>query len=128
MEIFQIVGIGVIAAIVIAIIKDVKPEIAIIVGVAAGILIFLLTVNMLTEIINVFIELIDKTGVSSAAVSAMLKIIGVGYLTEFAQGICEDSGSKGLGDKIVFGGKIIILFLSMPIIRSLFEIITGLLT
>ncbi len=127
MEILQIVGIGIIAAVVIVLIKDIKPEIAIITGVAAGILIFIITVNMLMEIISVFVALIDKTGVSSTAVSAMLKIIGVGYLTEFAQGICEDSGSKSLGDKIVFGGKIIILYLSLPIIRTLFEIITGLL-
>ena len=127
MEILQIVGIGVIAAIVIAVIRDIKPEIAIITGVAAGILIFLLVVNMLMQIINTFTELIDRTGINSAAVSAMLKIIGVGYLTEFAEGICEDTGNKSLGGRILFGGKIIIMFLALPIIRSLFEIITALL-
>ena len=127
MEILQIVGIGVIAAIIIAVIRDVKPEIAIITGVAAGILIFLLAVNMLMQIINTFTELIDRTGINNAAVSAMLKIIGVGYLTEFAEGICEDTGNKSLGDKILFGGKIIIMFLALPIIKTLFEIVTGLL-
>ena len=127
MEILQIIGIGIIAAVVIVLLKDTKPEIAVVVGVAAGILIFLIVVNMLMEIISVFTALIDKTGVGATAVSALLKIIGVGYLTEFAQGICEDTGSKSLGDKIVFGGKIIILYLSLPIIKTLMEIITGLL-
>jgi stage III sporulation protein AD len=126
MDIVKIVGIGVTASIAIVLLRQERPDIAILLGAAAGIMIFLLVVNMLTEIVAVFTGLINKTGTPAEAVSAVLKIIGVGYLTEFAAGICEDTGNKGLGDKIVFGGKVIILFLALPIIKGLFEIISAL--
>ena len=126
-EIIKIVGIGITAAIATALLRESKPEIAIIVGVAAGIAIFLLVADMLTTIVSSFTETVIKTGVPLAAVSAVMKILGVGYLTEFAAGLAEDTGARGLGDKIVFGGKIIILFLALPIIKSVFEIITSLL-
>ncbi|MDR1093579.1 MAG: hypothetical protein LBL66_05465 [Clostridiales bacterium] len=127
MEIIKIAGIGVTAAIAIALLKDTKPEIAILIGVAAGIVIFLTVADMLAAVISSFAELVLKTGAPAAAVSAVMKILGVGYLTEFAAGLAEDTGAKGLGDKIVFGGKIIILFLALPIIKTVFEIITSLL-
>lgn len=127
MEILKIVGVGVVAAVAIVILKDIRPDIAILIGIVAGVLIFLSVVNMLMEIVSTFTGIIQKTGVSGEAVSAVLKIIGVGYLTEFAAGLCEDTGSKSLGDKVVFGGKVVILFLALPIVRALFSIVLGLL-
>ncbi|GHV00958.1 stage III sporulation protein AD [Clostridia bacterium] len=126
MEIVKIAGIGIAAAIAITLLKESKPEIAILIGVAAGIVIFLTVADMLMTIVTTFTELVTKTGAPAAAISAVMKILGVGYLTEFAAGLAEDTGARGLGDKIVFGGKIIILFLALPIIKAVFEIITSL--
>ena len=127
MEILQIAGIGITASVACLLLRDTKPEIAIILGAAAGIMIILIVADMLAAIVSTFVDLVNRTGVPTAAVSAVMKIIGVGYLTEFAAGLCEDTGNKGLGDKVAFGGKIIILFLALPIIRAVFDIIASLL-
>ena len=58
---------------------------------------------------------------------SVLKIVGVGYITEFANSICVDSGNSSIGDKILIAGKIIILTLSLPILTNLLNIIIELL-
>jgi stage III sporulation protein AD len=55
----------------------------------------------------------------------LLKIVGVGYLTEFCAGILNDFGSNTIADKVVLGGKITILLLSIPIVEGLFNLIRG---
>ena len=54
-----------------------------------------------------------------------MKIVAIGYLVEFAAGILEDFGSKSLADKLVFAGKVVIFTMSVPILRSLVELIGG---
>ena len=53
--------------------------------------------------------------------------MGIGYITDFSANIAEETGSRGLGEKIVLGGKILILLASMPIVKSLFNMISTLL-
>jgi stage III sporulation protein AD len=127
MEILKIAGIAIVAAAAIAFLKDVKPELAVFAGVAAGVLIFITVADMLTAIIATVTGLVGKTGIQPELTASVLKIIGVGYIAEFAAGVCEDSGNKGLGDKIIFGGKVVILFLSLPILKGLLDVIIALL-
>ena len=127
MEIFKIIAIGIVTTIAVLVVKQSKPEIAVFVGLAGSLLIFIEIINMLSGIFTVFNTIITKTGVSSDLFSTLLKIIGVGYLTEFSASLCSDSGNSSIADKILLGGKIVILVLAMPIFISIINIVTGLL-
>ena len=127
MEIFKIIAIGLITAIATLVVKQTKPEIAVFVGLAGSLLIFFEIISMLSNVFSVFNTIITKTGVSSDLFGVLLKIIGVGYLTEFSASLCADSGNTSIADKIMLGGKIVILVLSIPIFISIINIITGLL-
>jgi stage III sporulation protein AD len=65
------------------------------------------------------------TGIDNGLVKVLLKIVGVGYLTEFAAGILSDFGSGAVADKVVLGGKITIVVLSLPIFEGLLQMIQG---
>ena len=56
----------------------------------------------------------------------LLKIVGIGYIADFSAGVVEESGSKALADKIIFGGKLLIFVASLPIVKMLMEIVTSL--
>ncbi len=127
MEILKIVGIGLITCIASLILKQVKQEISILVGLCGGVIILLMTIDYLGQIIGTFQILISKTGLSLTLFTVILKIIGVGYLTEFTANVCTDSGMSGLGDKILLAGKVLIFVMALPIISNLIEIIVGLL-
>lgn len=123
MDIFKIVAVGIVSAAVITMVKQVKPELSILVTVAASIVLLIMIINTLTDVIMSFAMIAEKTGLQSGLFSGVLKIIGVGYITEFAANICDDAGNKSIGEKILLGGKVIIMILALPVITSLIDII-----
>ncbi|HEY8444041.1 MAG TPA: stage III sporulation protein AD [Clostridia bacterium] len=123
MDIVKIIAIGLSSAVMYSLLKDTKPEIAYLALLAASIVVFMMVIDMLIDIISTINGLAQKTGLDTSIIASVLKIIGVGYLTEFGAGICEDMGAKSVADKVLFGGKVIIMFLSLPIIKALVELI-----
>lgn len=127
MDIFRIIGVGLATAITALIVKQVKPEIAVVVGLCGGIIMILMLVDSITNIISVFNSLVSKSGLSSGIFSAVLKIIGLGYIAEFSASLCNDAGATSIGNKILLAGKILILISALPIVTNLINIIAELL-
>ena len=127
MNILQIVAIAIIAAILISLLKETKPELAILLGVAAGVIIIIMVVNELYEVISSFYNIAEVSGIAEGLFTTVLKMIGIGYVTEFAANICSDSGCKSVGDKILFAGKVVIMILALPIVNSLLSLIVEIL-
>lgn len=123
MDIVKIIGIGLISLIIIIVIKQYRPEFAIYVSIITGVLIILFSVDKLSSIINILTSLSNKTGLNSQYLEILLKITGIAILTEFAVAICNDAGESAIATKVDFGGKIIIISLSIPIIVALLELI-----
>lgn len=123
MDIVKIIGIGLIALIIIIILKQYKPEFAIYVSIIAGVLILLLSISNISGVINLLKDISNRANVNSEFLGIILKITGIAILTEFAVSICQDSGEKAIANKIDIGGKVIIITISIPIISSLLETI-----
>lgn len=127
MDIVKIVGIGIIAVIIITIIKQYKPEFAIYVSILAGIIIFFMVFENLSGIIDLINDLTLKSNVNSDFIKILLKITGIAFLAEFAVQICMDLGESALANKLDLGGKVIIISLSIPILSSLIETVVQIL-
>ena len=127
MDIIKIVGIGIVAVIIITIIKQYKPEFAIYVSIIAGIIIFFMVFDGLSRIINLINTLTANANINSEFIKILLKITGIAFLAEFAIQICNDLGESALANKVELGGKVIIISLSIPIVSSLIESVTTIL-
>lgn len=122
-DVIKIIGIGLLALIIIVILKQYKPEFAIYVSMIAGVLILVLAIQKLTGIINLLQSLANKTYINKSFLSILLKITGIAFITEFAISICSDAGEKAIASKIEIGSKVIIIAMSIPIITSLLELV-----
>lgn len=127
MDILQIVGIALVTTVATLLLKQLKPEYAVLVGVCGSVLLLIITVDYLTQIIGVFNLLMQKTGISSNLFSIVIKIIGIGYLIEFTANLCADAGMGGLSEKVLLAGKLLIFAMSLPILYNIIEIIMELL-
>ena len=127
-DVIKIIGIGLLALIIIVILKQYKPEFAIYVSMVAGVLILVLSIQKLTGIINLLQSLANKTYINKSFLSILLKITGIAFITEFAVSICSDAGEKAIASKIEIGSKVIIIAMSIPIITSLLELVIEILT
>ena len=127
MVIIKIVAIGLATVFASMIVKQTKPEIAVLINIAGGIILIIMTVDMLGGIVGSFFEIFKKTGIDSSLLMPIVKILGVGYLCEFGANICQDAGSNSIADKVLLCGKIVILMLAMPIIKGVLDVVMELL-
>ena len=127
MDIIKIIGIGLIALIVIIIIKQYRPEFAVYVSLIAGALILLLILDKMSGVINLLTNLANKTSINKDFIFLLIKITGIAFLTEFAVSICKDAGESAIATKIDMGGNVMIVAISIPIISSLLETIVKIL-
>lgn len=123
MEIVKIIGVGIISLIIAIIIKQYKPEFAIYVAIIAGVIIILMVIDKLFAIVKLLTTLSQKSGINSTYLSILLKITGIAILTEFGTSICKDAGEQAIASKVEFGGKVIIVSISIPIITALLEVL-----
>lgn len=126
-EIIKIIGIGMIALIVIIVMKQYRPEFAIYVSILAGILILTMSLQKIGEIIILIKNISEKAGINGKFLSILLKITGIAILAEFAVSICKDSGESSIANKIELGSKVIIISMSIPIISTLLELMINIL-
>lgn len=123
MEIVKIIGIGLVAIVIIILLKQYKPEFAIYISMLTGILIILFVIDDLAGIINLLQTLANKVSINNTFLMLLIKITGIAFLSEFAVSICKDAGEIAIASKMEIGAKIIIISMSIPIISSLLEII-----
>ena len=123
MEIIKIAGIGLIALILIIIIKQYRPEFAVYISLCAGAIILTLVMSKMSGIIGILTELSNKVSNNNGLLTILMKITGIAFITEFAVSICKDSGESAIASKIDLGGKVVVISMSIPIISTLLETI-----
>lgn len=125
MEIMKIIGVAFVTTITAVLLKSTKPELSFAVTITGIIVILLFIVDSLQNVLTAFSTLAQTTGIQNGLLKILLKIVGVGYISEFGAGILQDFGSSAVADKVVLGGKIAIVVLSLPIIQSLLTMVGG---
>ena len=127
MEILQLVGIGLLATVLILVVREQKPVFAYLLAVFVGAAIFLELIGVIDRVVSVLEDLADRSGVPSVYLRTMLKVIGVAYVAEFGAQIVRDAGLESVAGKIEFAGKMIILVMAVPIIGVMIETVLNLL-
>ncbi|AWB45102.1 stage III sporulation protein AD [Paenibacillus sp. CAA11] len=121
MEMIQVVGLGLIAAVLIMIIKEQKPLFAFLITICTGVTLFLFLAGKIGSIIGTFEDLAVSAGVQAIYLKTILKIIGIAYIAEFGAQIVRDAGQESIASKIELAGKVLIMVLAIPIIGIIIE-------
>lgn len=121
MDIIQIVGFGLVATVLILIVKEQKAIVAFLLAAFAGIVIFLALIGQISEIIAMLERLADQSNVNMVFFQTILKIIGIAYIAEFGAQVVRDAGQEAIASKIELAGKVLIMVLAIPIISVIIE-------
>ena len=128
MDILKIVGIGLLTLIITIILKEYNKDYAIYVVLAGGMIILLFSMDTISSVVGFIRNVYIGSGkYNDVFISLLLKVTGIAILTEYAVSICKDAGESAIANKIDFGGKIIIISLSIPIISDTLDSLTKLL-
>lgn len=119
MDIVQVAVIGVLGTLMAIQFKGGKSEYGMYIGVAVSLFIFLNIISRLTVIIDTIQDICSGMNLNISYISAMVKMLGITYIAEFASGICKDAGYQTIAQQIEIFSKLAILALSMPILSAL---------
>ena len=68
----------------------------------------------------------EQTGIDSSVIRVIFKIIGIGYIVELTASSVKDLGFESIADKLVMCGRIVIFLVSVPVLKSLYDVIVSL--
>ena len=128
MEWARIGGIATVGLTALLILRAYKPEWAPFLRMAVTVVALGLTVALASTVLDYITDLAASTGaLEGEGWSLLLKALGVAFLTETAASVCRDSGETGLATWVETAGKLEILLLSFPLIRTVLDTVTELL-
>ena len=123
MQLLQIVGIGIVATVIILILRAQKPEIAVQISIVTGVVIFMLLASKLSAVIDLLGNYANRADIKPVYFTTVLKITGIAYIAEFGAEVCKDAGESAIASKIELAGKVTIVVLAVPIITSMLDLI-----
>ena len=127
MDVVKYAALILVCTVLFALIKRIHPEFASVFLIGC---VLLLSVNLLSAAGNLIHDITDLTEdlrIMGGILPIVLKCTGIAFVSEITSEICKDSGSLALGEKIIWGGKIIIMLELIPVIKMIFESIKDLL-
>lgn len=125
--ILQIISIGIIATIMSLTIGDYNKTWSFYIRFAAALVLMIFIVSQLKGVFDTATQLGERADINTAYLQIVFKIIGIAYISEFGSQLCKDAGESAIASKIEFGGKVMILAISAPVILALMDIITNML-
>jgi stage III sporulation protein AD len=128
MEWARIGGVATVGLTALLILRAYKPEWAPFLRMAVTVVALGLTVGLASAVLTYITDLATATGaLEGEGWSLLLKALGVAFLTETAASVCRDSGEAGLATWVETAGKLEILLLSFPLIRTVLDTVSALL-
>lgn len=127
MTIAQVVGIALVASVLLVLLRQARPEWAVLLSIVTAVAVFLLLVDDIAAIVRILEQVADRANLDTRYTATLLKIVGVAYLAEFGAQLCRDAGESALAAKVELAGKVVILLLAVPILMAVLELLVGLL-
>jgi stage III sporulation protein AD len=124
--IFKAAAISVTAAILSLVIKKDEPSIALLVGAGAGCVVLLSVLGIVKSISSFLSELAEATGMSSVALSVVVKTVGIGIISRFAADVCKDSGLNSAASATELAASVAAIYIALPLMKTVFQMIEGL--
>lgn len=123
MDILLFLGITLVSLVLITLLRRDYKEYAILLSTLVGAVIMLRLVGRLSELIAAFTYLAEKAQINADYLSTIFKVMGVAYLAGFGGQICRDAEENALALKLELAGKIIILFMAVPVMVAILEMV-----
>ena len=104
--------------------KSVKEkDLALLLTMAVSVMIGMVLMSYLSPIAEFLQELKTLGDLQGDMLGILLKTLGIAIVTEITEMVCKDSGNASLGHAMVLLGTAVILWLSLPIFKTLITMI-----
>ena len=102
-------------------------EMAMVLSIGVCVMVLAVMLSYLSPVIEFVEALRSVGGIDSEIMSVMLKAVAIGLVAEMAETVCADSGNAAMGKTIQMLSASVILWLSLPVMEALLELISQIL-
>ncbi len=106
-------------------VKEQKREYGILLSVAVVVLFLGVILKNVEPVVTYVKELFEKAGANYEHFEILTKVIATAILSEISVGICRDCNENALAVKVEVCSRIAMLVFSLPLFKTVFEIITS---
>lgn len=119
MDVMRLAGFSLASAVMVLLLRRMRPEMGLAAALACGIMLLCMVWPMLAELISTITGFAQTSGVNASYLTQLLKIAGVSLLMDFSAQTCRDAGEEGLAMKTELAGRVMLLTLALPALRTL---------
>lgn len=123
MSAITICAAGTIASILAIILKKNNAEHSIILTICASAILITYIAGAILEALGGIRDIFSQSGFDESYIALLLKCVGICFLTEFTCDTCKDAGQASLAGIVLFGGRISVLLLALPLFSELLGIV-----
>lgn len=114
----KIAGVILCEIIIYALLRQIKPEIAIITQIASVVVLLFMIGDDIRDALSVFDSFFSSAGDVSNYIPVLFRVLGITLITQFSSDMCKDAGESALATKVEFAGKVMITAAGLPVIKG----------
>ena len=118
----QAAAVAVTAAVCAAVVRRGAPEIALVLGLAAGTWVLLSVLGSLEAVASLMEELSQLAGLDRAVVEPVFKTVALSILTKLTSEVCRTAGEGGIAAAVETAGTVLALAVALPLARGVLEL------
>lgn len=122
-DVFKMAGIGIVGAVLAVMLRKDRPELAMLISAATGVIIFIWLLLGIAPVLQTMESITSNLGDSAIFFTIALKVTGIALIAQFASQVCRDAGEDSIAQKIELGGKVVMLAMTVPLLLNMIELI-----
>ncbi|MBQ7799549.1 MAG: stage III sporulation protein AD [Oscillospiraceae bacterium] len=122
MDFVSVIMLALFAALLAVVIKQYKPEYALVLAIATAAAVLLWIISMVMPIISEVKRMMDSASIDYEYITILIKAVGICYVTQFASDTCKDAGQTAISNKIELAGKIALCLSALPLYKDLLSL------
>ena len=123
MELFEGLGLCLIAVMLSVVIGDYKKEYSVVITVSVGCIVLIGIISTVRQPLSEFLKIIKDSGVQSGRFLTAAKVLAIGYITQFIADTCRDFGQSAVAAKAELIGRATIFVITIPLLTELYNIV-----
>ena len=124
---FQSIAAVFVAVILFLVLNGHNKELALLLTLAVCCAVIVAAQQFLQPVVG-FLETLQEVGnLDNEYLSVLLKVVGIAFLSEIAALVCADAGNAALGKTIQLLGSCVIMWLAIPLLNGLLDLIRDIL-
>ncbi len=124
---FQAVAMVLLAVILILTLQKQGKESALLLSVMVCCMVGVMALSFLRPVVDFIRKLQSIASLDEGILRSLVKVVGIAITAEVASLICTDAGNTSLGKSLQLLGACVILWLSLPMLTKLLELVEGIL-